>query len=313
MTFSELGLNQFTHDLNSTIVETIRSWQGDSELDVLYHRLQSRKNRRGFFDSYAEALVALNARKHGCSIEVEVPTPSGKTADLQLQRDGISLFVHVKRLGSVRQKTQRLKISSRLRILEQIEKPWVVKIRWREDLQDSQMQLYVTEAASFIEQSRLGDEHVVRDEKGEELGGVKIVAPHDEKRVSLVIGLPSGFVDESPRIERLLHRAQKQFMPKEANVILVCTQNIEGAGDVESALLGSFIERWDEHPAKGTRVAHGRSADGFWQQNQMQESQLVGWFCLNPSNREYQGQLWIREQPTIDSAILQLASELFHG
>ncbi len=311
LTASELGLDQFSTDLNPTIVETIRSWQGDCELDVLYHRLQSRKNRRGFFDSYAEALVALHARTHGCSIAVEVPTPSGKTADLQLKRDGVHLFVHVKRLGGVQQKTQQLKISSRLRILEQIEKPWVVKIRWCEDLQDQQMQHYVTEAASFIEKSRLGDEHVVRDDQGKELGGVKIVAPNDEKRVSLVIGLPSGFIDESPRIERLLHRAQKQFMPKEANLILVCTPSIEGAGDVESALLGSFIERWDEHPAKGTRVAHGRSDDGFWQPNQMQESQLVGWFCLNPSHRECHGQLWIRDEATIPPRIIQLAKELF--
>ena len=240
-----------------------------------------------------------------------MPTPSGKTCDLLLDRNGVRLFIHVKRLGSRKQASKRLKISSRLRILEQIEKPWVVKVRWQENLYDEAMQKYVTGAASFIETARLGDEHVVRDESGEELGGVKIVAPHENQRVSLVIGLPSGFVDESPRIDRLLHRARKQFMPKEANLILVCTPHLEGAVDVETALLGSHVERWDENPAKGKRVAHGRSADGFWQSNQMTESQLAGWFWLAPMHHEYQGKLWVRENGVLSSPVVQLATDIF--
>ncbi len=311
LTPSELGLDQFANDLNPTIVGMIRSWQGDKELDVLYHRLQSRKNRRGFLDSYAEALVALQARRHGCTIQVEVPTPSGRRCDLLLERDGIKLYVHIKRLGGTKPRNKRLKISSRLRILEQVEKPWVVKIRWQEELIDEEMQLFVTETESFIEKARLGDEHVVRDELGKELGGVKIVAPHDDKRVSLVIGLPSGFVDNSQRVHRLLQRAQKQFMPKETNVILVCTPHFEGLGDVESALFGSHIERWDEHPAKGTRVAHGRSQDGFWQANQMKESQLAGWFWLAPMHGEFQGKLWARKKEAIDASLLTFANEIF--
>lgn len=311
MTPIELGLDLFAHDLNPAIVGMIRSWQGDKELHQLYRRLQARKKRRGFLDSFAEALVALNARRCGCSIEVEVPTPSGKTCDLLLQRDGVKLYVHVKRLGVSKPRKRRLKISSRLRILEQIEKPWVVKIRWHEELQDDSMQYYVIQAASFIETARLGDEHVVRNSDGVELGGVKIVAPHDEKNVSLVIGLPSGFVDETPRIDRLLHRAQKQFMPKEANIILVCTPHKEGAGDVENALFGSHIERWDAHPAKGERVAHGRSADGFWQSNQMAESQMTGWFWLAPMHDEYQGKLWLREGCSVSSTTVALAKDIF--
>ena len=311
MTPSRLGLDQFAHDLNPAIVGMIRSWQGDSELDLLYHRLQARKKRRGFLDSFAEALVALQARRCGCSIEVEVPTPSGKTCDLLIQRNGVKLYVHVKRLGGSRPTNRRLKISSRLRILEQIEKPWVVKIRWREELNDEAMQYYVIETASFIETARLGDEHVVRDDNGVELGGVKIVAPNDAKRVSLVIGLPDGFVDDSHRVEKLLQRAQKQFMPKEANIILVCTPNLLGAAEVESALLGSHIERWDEHPAKGSRVAHGRSADGFWQENLMAESQLAGWFWLAPMHNEYQGKVWTRDACTVPRTVVNLAKDIF--
>ena len=125
MTPSDFGLDKFSHDLNPAIIGMIRAWQGDPELDQLYHRLQARKKRRGFLDSFAEALVALHARKQGCSISVEVPTPSGKTCDLLLERDGVKLFVHVKRLGNRRPVHRRLKISSRLRILECIAKPGV--------------------------------------------------------------------------------------------------------------------------------------------------------------------------------------------
>jgi len=311
VTPSDFGLDKFAHDLNPAIVGMIRSWQGDSELDSLFHRLQSRKMRRGFLDSFAEALVALQARRQGCSIQVEVPTPSGKTCDLLVERNGAKLYVHVKRLGGRHPRHRRLKISSRLRILERIQKPWVVKIRWHDGLDDKAMQFYVTAAASFIERARLGDEHVICDDDGAELGGVEIVAPNDEKQVSLVIGLPSGFVDDFPRVQRLLQRAHKQCMPRAANLTLICTPNIEGVDEVESALLGSHVERWDQHPAKGKRVAHGRSDDGFWQPKQMKDSQLAGWFWLAPMYDEYQGKLWIRQGSTYDSDVVTLAQELF--
>ncbi|MDG1137680.1 MAG: hypothetical protein P8N28_05395 [Phycisphaerales bacterium] len=315
MTPNDFGLDTFSHGLNPEIVGMIRAWQGDSELDQLYHRLQARKKRRGFLDSFAEALVALQARKMGCAIQVEVPTPSGKTCDLLLERNGIKLFVHIKRLSGRRPTHQRLKISSRLRILECIEKPWVVKVRWNECLEDETMQEYVTAAAQFIETARLGDEYVVRDVDGEEIGGVKIMAPNDEKRVLLVIGLPSGFVDESPKIVRLLKRAQKQFMPKEANLILVCTPTVQGLNDMGSALLGSHVERWDEKPAKGARVAHGRSDDGFWETNHMAESQMAGWFWLAPRSGEYQGKMWIRDGCDLPEEVVNLAKDIFsmHG
>ena len=47
MTPGDFGLDKFSHDLNPAIVGMIRAWQGDPELDRLYHRLQARKKRRG--------------------------------------------------------------------------------------------------------------------------------------------------------------------------------------------------------------------------------------------------------------------------
>ena len=137
MTPQTKGLDNFANDLNPAIVGQIRSWQGDKELDELFHRLQHRKTRRGFLDSFAEAQVALHARLMGCKITVEVPTPSGKMCDLLLERDGVKLYVHVKRLGGRSPSNKRLMISSRLRVLENIQKPWVVKIRWRAELDEN--------------------------------------------------------------------------------------------------------------------------------------------------------------------------------
>ena len=291
----------------------IRSWQGDSELDLLYRRIQASKTRRGFLDCFAETLVAGHARQAGCKIEVEVPTPNGKTCDLHIQRNSTSLFVHVKRLGGTQAMSKRLTISARLRILEKINKSFVVKVRWHDGLDDDEMQAFVMAAGAFIERASMGDEHVVSDSGGKELGGVKIVAPNDEGRVSLVIGLPDGFVDNTQRIVRLIRKAQKQFMPRETNLVLVCTPNYNGSEDVKSAFLGTHEERWDAHPPPGSRVAVGRSDDGVWNELQFPESQLGGWFWLAPMHHQYQGRLWIRDNCLLDPALTNLATELFNG
>jgi hypothetical protein len=293
------------------MVGMIRSWQGDPELDPLYRRVQASKTRRGFLDCFAETLVAGHAKQAGCRVAVEVPTPNGRTVDLHVQKESKSLFVHIKRLGGTQTTSRRLTISSRLRILEKINRPLVVKIRWHDGLDDSSMQAFVLAAGQFIERASLGDEHVVKDAQGTELGGVKIVAPNDEGRVSLVIGLPEGFVDHTSRIVRLIKRAQKQFMPKEANLVLVCTPQSTGVESVKSAFFGTHEERWDAHPPKGSRVAVGRSDDGVWSGNQHPESQLGGWFWLAPMHHQYQGKFWVREGCSFGGDLIDFASDMF--
>ena len=313
MTPRSYGLDAFATELNPAIVGMVRSWRGDPELDLLYRRIQTSKTQRSFLDCYAEALVAGHARQSQCKINLEVPTPNGKTCDMHIQRNGHSLFVHVKRLGGTKSTSKRLTISSRLRILEKIKRPVVVKIRWHEGLDDEAMQAFVVAAGRFIERASMGDEHVVHSSTGGELGGVKIVAPNDEGRVSLVIGFPEGFVDHSQRIARLIRRAHQQFMPKEANLVLVCTPNHTGEEDVKSAFFGTHEERWDAHPPRGSRVAVGRSGDGVWQGQQYSESQLGGWFWLAPLHRQYQGKLWVRDHCSFDSRIIGMTTELFNS
>ena len=121
-----------------------------------------------------------------------------------------------------------------------------------------------------------------------------MVAPWDGPHVTLAIGLPSGFIDEAPRIRKLMRKAYQQFMPAAMNVILICTSHSDDVDDFETALLGSFIERWDKFPPRGQRIAHGRAADGFWSGGRFADSRAAGWFWVSPQRREPPCRLWLR-------------------
>jgi hypothetical protein len=120
--------------------------------------------------------------------------------------------------------------------------------------------------------------------------------------VSLTIGLPTGFIDIAPRFAKLMQRAHKQFMPKAVNVIMTGSSHVEDVGDFETALLGSHIERWDRHPPAGRRIAHGRAADGFWSGSRFHESEVAGWFKLDPADGWRTARVWIREGARLPDA-----------
>jgi hypothetical protein len=131
--------------------------------------------------------------------------------------------------------------------------------------------------------------------------------------VTLAIGLPSGFIDQTRRISKLLRKAYEQFMPKALNVILVCTSHEEDVADFETALLGEHVERWDTFPPRGRRIAHGRAADGFWASASRPDSTVAGWFHFVPSNADMRARLWFREGAAIDPVRQQWLEGLFDG
>ena len=234
-----------------------------------------------------------------------------KACDFEVTARGESFYLHVKRLDTEQPARRRLTISSRLRYLERIKRPYIVKVRWHEGTTDDQMQHLVRSASEFIEQARVGDELVVHDDDGREIGGVLVVAPWEGPDVLLAIGLPTGFIDEAPRIRRLLRRAYRQFMPRATNVILICTSRSEDHEEFENALFGSHIERWDTFPKRGERIAHGRAADGLWNGHRYTESMVAGWFRLHPAAESIRVELWFRDGHRIDEARCQLLRELF--
>lgn len=307
------GLDLFRAELDPTIVEQIAQWQTDPELGKLSVGLQAIADREKFLDNYAEAITARYLLDRQCRLRVEVMTPSGRSCDFEVSVNDQRFYLHVKRLNTDRAVQEHLSVSSRLRYLERIKRPYVVGVRFNDGLSDVQMQHYVTTAAEFIKRARVGDELVIRDAQDDEIGGCKIIAPWQGSRVILAIGLPSGFIDEAPRMRRLLRKAYRQFMPGEANVILICSSHAEDVDDFGNALLGSHIERWDAPPARGRRVAYGRDADGFWHENRFPESSAAGWFHFWPQVESPQCRLWIRDNATLDEAMRQTLVDLFGG
>jgi hypothetical protein len=295
------------------VLRDIDAWRDHPELASLRAALQAHASRKSFLDAYAEAVVARHLVKAGCDLRFEVPTPAGRQADFEVALGEAVFYLHVKRVDTERPVRRRLTVSSRLRYLERIPRPYVVNIRWHEHLADEQMQRLVLSASEFIRHARVGDELIVRDDEGHELGGVQIVAPWEGTHVSLAIGLPTGFVDEAPRIQKLMRKAYRQFMPRAVNVILIGTSHREDVDDFETALLGMHIERWDTFPPRGRRIAHGRDADGFWADRRHAESNAAGWFLIDERAPELTGRIWIRPGDALEPALADALGRLFPG
>jgi hypothetical protein len=286
-------------------------------LSKLRAALISHASATAFFDTYAEALVARHLLRHGCALRFEVGTPSGKHCDFEAIRDGLQLYLHIKRVHPEGEEARQLTISPRLRYLERIRRPYIVQVRWHEDLSDAQMHRFVARAAEFIGQARVGDELTVRDDDGSpgaggrELGGVRVVAPWRGTHVSLAIGLPTRFIDKSPRIAKLLGRAYQQFMPKAMNMVIICSMSEDDVGDFQAALLGSPVERWDEAPPRGRRIAHGRAEDGFWHGGRFVESVVAGWFSFGAGDNEIHVRMWQRQEVLLEPPMQDLLGALF--
>lgn len=309
------GLKLFADELHPSALREVLTWEHDAELAGLVAKLRSHTERKAFFDSWAEALIARHLRSRGCTLQFEVPTPLDRRADFEVSRDGVRFCLHLKRLDTDRPARRHLVISSRLRVLERIRRPYIVQVRWHEGLSDDQMQLLVQQAEPFIEQGHVGDEMVARDHDGREIGGVRILAPHPGQdggeHVNVAIGLPTGFIDLSPRMRRLLRRAHDQFMPKVANVIVLASSHDEDVADFDAALLGSHIERWDQFPPRGRRVAHGRAPDGFWHGRRFDDSSQAVWMKFDPRADDFRRRLYVRKETPSDDPVTALLRSLF--
>jgi hypothetical protein len=258
-------------------------------------------------------MVADQLHQQGCQLQTEVQTPAGRTCDFHVHFEGREWYLHLKRLDDGERPGRKLYISPRLRVLEQIERPFLVRIRWAEGIDEQSMQELVVRASHFLAMAKVGDELTVRDETGLEVGAVRVMGPWEGRYVSLAIGLPGGFIDETARIRRLLDRAYRQFMPRADNVVLVCGTRPDESIDFESALLGATEERWDAHPGHGGRAALGRADDGFWAGDSRPDSQVCGWCEAIPAAEALRIDLHFRDDPPPDAAFrAQVTSLLQH-
>jgi len=296
------AIDRFANELDPMLVEHVRTWKRHRGLEPLVDSLRTQTDRRRFMDIWIEAMAADRLLNAGWSLDAEVQTPNGRTCDLRASRDGRAFYLHLKRLHEPEEHAPRqLVLSPRLRVLEQICRPYLVRIRWREKLDDDAMQHLVERASAFLHGASLGEELTVRDAEGREVGGVRVVGPWEGDHVSLAIGLPGGFIDRTDRIRSLLMKAYEQFMPRADNVILVAGARQDVFREFESAVMGTPEERWDQHPAQGHRVAWGRAADGFWSGGSRPESRLCGWCRFRPDLPVMHADVVPREVPAPDS------------
>jgi hypothetical protein len=307
------GLDRFGAEVDPAMLERVRTWDTHAGLRGLLDSLCSQKRRRRFQDLWVEAMVADRLHRAGCELETEVETPAGRTCDFRVRADGLEWFLHIKRLDKGDRRGRRLDISPRLRVLEHIERPFIVRIRWADGLDDELMQELVVRASTFLELAKIGDELTVRDESGLEIGAIRVVGPWEGRTISLAVGLPDGFIDESARIRRLLDKAYRQFMPRAENVILVVGNRPDDALDFEAALLGATEERWDSPPGRGRRMAIGRAEDGFWLENSRPDSRICGWCDVRPSSEALRADLYVRDDPPPAAAMASLVSRLLNG
>jgi hypothetical protein len=99
--------------------------------------------------------------------------------------------------------------------------------------------------------------------------------------------------DAVGRTQRLLRRAHRQFMPARDNVVAIVASRAH-LPEIETALLGTAVERWDRLPRRGERVAHGRGADGFWSGRRYDASRVVAWIELDEGLRVSDAAVWRR-------------------
>lgn len=246
----------------------------------------------------------LNA---GCTLEFEAPTPSGRSADFRVQRDGISFYVHIKRLWVGNHEPARA-VPDELALIEQVERPLMLGVRWKLDSTAAQRTRIANDMHEFAIQASVGDELAVRDESGAWLGSCRVLAPHAGTHVALRADYDTEEDAAIPRAQRVLRRAFSQFMPGALNVICVVGDGVASEHALETALLGSVVERWDLFPPRGKRVAYGRAHDGFWARGQFSGCELVAWLPIEDDG-DATSRVWLRDDATVDARVERILRE----
>lgn len=245
-----------------------------------------------FLSRVAEAVLARRLLEAGCAIDIERPTAGGRHADFHVRGEGAEFWVHVKRVSSAAPPGAAPELPRELAGIGAIARPVAVALRWSPTAGPAGHAALRAELEQFVGQASVGDELVVRGDDGTWLGSARIASPSASGHVEVRTGADAGWEALVPRVQRLLRKAYSQFMPGAANVICVASDSSSALEAVETALLGTVIERWDRFPPRGHRVAHGRADDGFWSRGQFEMSMIVAWFPLDGRERP---RVWTRD------------------
>jgi hypothetical protein len=283
--------------LKPALVQEFTAWGSDPELSKLLVKLKSQSGEL-WFDHYVEAMIARYLLRQGCELKVEVPTPSGRSADFNVTKSGESFFAHVKHLitNKVTSKYRDwcYKQFEQLQELKMIPKPLAVQVCLKAALTKRQAAEFVEAAKPFLEKAtKEGEGFNVRDKNGNELGKCAVLFyPINSDHVELCPDSPDEpVVRDSKRFIDGLKVAYKQFMPGATNVILF-TGDWTRRSEFEVALSGEFTRIRDDETKQfiRTRTRH----NGFWSGGKHSNSNLAVWFEIDENN-EVGSKLYIRD------------------
>jgi hypothetical protein len=234
-----------------------------------------------FLSSVAEAVLARRLLEAGCRLDVEHPTADGRHADFRVRRGEADFFVHVKRIASPHATAEARPVPPELEPVARIARPVSVALRWDPSAGAADLVALREALEPFVRQASDGDELVARREDGGWIGAARVAAPAAGAHVVLRTGADAEWESAVPRVQRLLRKAYVQFMPGAVNAVCIVSDGAGAVDAVETALLGTVVERWDRFPPRGHRVAHGRADDGFWSRGQYEMSDVVSWMPVD--------------------------------
>lgn len=255
----------------------------------------------------AEALIARRVARLGLPIAFEVPTPSGRTCDVDIRDGDVRLCLHVKHLahGPGKSPRRHARMPAALMSLARHVRRVVIAIEWEPGHSAADLRHAAQDAERLLDRGSVGDEAKLHARDGSVIGYARIVAPTDSRQTVVIAGIPDrGPLDTA---ERLLRKAYVQFMPKAHNVLVVAGAARDSRAFVD-ALAGAPIERWDRFPHRGERMAHGRAPDGFWSGRSHPGSALAAWLPLDGAP---QFTCWTRDGMEPPETVLRLCHRVF--
>ncbi|MCH2150999.1 MAG: hypothetical protein MK075_05125, partial [Phycisphaerales bacterium] len=157
------GLHRFRDRVDPGLLSEIDAWIGRHPLVRIRSALEARTDEKAFFDALAEAVLARHVLSLGFDVETEVPTVGNMTADLRVSKGGREVFLHVKRVATDidNRASRQIVISPRLRALEMVPRPWLIRVRWSSVANDRQMQRLVEEGMEIAQCAKIGKNSVI--------------------------------------------------------------------------------------------------------------------------------------------------------
>ena len=122
------ALDYYMRHIDQDVGRDLESWWDHPELGKVPRRLDGLGDPNEFMNIYSKAMVARHLRQNGYEIQVDVPVPGTKRANILAERDDVRFVVHVKRLNPDKATQGQLDVIRQADPLQDIERPIIALI-----------------------------------------------------------------------------------------------------------------------------------------------------------------------------------------